>query len=117
MASASSSVTHCGSGSKARSFAVRLVRSTGILLGGFRSPRNPLTHVMGASVLILLKTRAPGDTTVVSGVRVDNERKSAIGGSSADEGVRPTMARSCEGKGYYAAGLYATASISTLMPG
>ena len=54
---------------------------------------------------------------MVSGVRVDNERKSATGGSSADEGVRPTMARSCEGKGYYAAGLYATASISTLMPG
>ena len=55
MASASSSVTHRGSGSKARSFAVRLVRSTEILFGGFRTARIPLAlGMVGVSVPILL---------------------------------------------------------------
>ena len=36
--------------------------------------------------------RQPGPNSVPSGVRVDNERKSATRGSRADEGVRPTLA-------------------------
>jgi len=34
------------------------------------------------------------NTSVLSRVRVDNERKSATRGSRADEGVRPTLAQS-----------------------